>query len=145
MYVVICGILWFIQQVTFHNAFHYPPIILNIMRGELLLFMFRRLSKISQYTVKAQEMGKIIHLVSNEFNSFDIKGYALFALLITPFGIGGVQTLLVMRLGWPAFIILAVFVGFLPLQVGVAQMNTSLIEKVNVQKDKRVKVCSEII
>lgn len=145
MYVVICGVLWFIQQVTFHNTFHYPPVILNIMRGELLLFMFRRLSEISQYTIKAQEIGKIIHLVSNEFNSFDIKGYALFALLITPFGIGGVLTLLFMRLGWPAFIILAVFVGFLPLQVGVAQMNTSLIEKINVQKDKRVKVCSEII
>jgi hypothetical protein len=113
MYVVICGVLWFIQQVTFHNTFHYPPVILNIMRGELLLFMFRRLSEISQYTIKAQELGKIIHLISNEFNSFDIKGYALFALLITPFGIAGVITILFMRLRVACFYYFGVYLwGF---------------------------------
>ena len=82
--------------------------------------MFTKLSKLSQHTAKAQELGKIIHVISNEFNSFEIKGFALFALIVAPFGLAGVIAILFMRLGWPAFILLVVLVGFLPLQILIA-------------------------
>lgn len=124
MYIVICAGLSLVQQIASHNAYHESPIIVNRMRGELVFFMFTKLSKLSQYTAKAQDLGKIIHLISNEFNTFDIKGYCLFILFVIPFGLAGVITILVIRLGWPAFIILGVIVGFFPLQVLIGEINS---------------------
>jgi len=127
MYVVICGVLWFFQQITSQNSSYQMPIIFNRMRGELVLFMFTKLSTISQHTAKTQELGKIIHLISNEFSSFDIRGYSLFVLFVMPFGLTGVITIFVIRLGWPAFIILGVVLVFFPLQIFVGKINSSLI------------------
>lgn len=86
--------------------------------------MFTKLSKLSQHTAKAQELGKIIHVISNEFSSFDIKGFALFALIVAPFGLAGVIAILFMRLGWPAFIIFGVIVAFFPLQILIGEINS---------------------
>lgn len=124
MYMIICGVLWLVQHIATQNAYHESPIIVNRMRGELVFFMFTKLSNISQHTAKAQELGKIIHLISNEFSSFDIKGYSLFILLVIPFGLAGVIIILVIRLGWPAFIILGVILAFFPLQFLVGEMNS---------------------
>lgn len=33
MYVVICGMLWMIQTISHHNAYHESSIIINRMRG----------------------------------------------------------------------------------------------------------------
>ena len=54
MYVVICGALWLIQQNTNHNAFHESASIMIRIRSELVFLMFAKLSKMSQFSAKAQ-------------------------------------------------------------------------------------------
>ena len=42
-------------------------------------------------------------------------------------------------------IILSVLVLFLPLQILVGKLNSTIVQKVNVYKDKRINTCTEII
>lgn len=69
IYAVFCGVVWFIGLFSFHNGFYESQIFFNRMRSQLVLLVYTKLSKISQYTVKNQELGKIINLLSNDFNS----------------------------------------------------------------------------
>ena len=67
--VTFCGILWYIGQIFRHNAYYQVPILVGKIRSLLILLIFTKLSTISQYTAKAQELGKIINLLSNDFNT----------------------------------------------------------------------------
>ena len=57
----------------------------------------------------------------------------------------GVVGISVYRFGWPALILVVVFLVFVPLQVLVGKMNSLELEKINVDKDKRITICTEIV
>lgn len=107
--------------------------------------IYTKLSKISQYTAKTQELGKIINMLSNDFNTIETKSPIFFASMITPFALAGIIAILITRFGWPGILILCVIFFFLPFQILVSKMNSTIIQKVNIYKDKRIKVCTEII
>jgi len=65
--------------------------------------------------------------------------------MITPFALAGIIAILITRFGWPGILIAVVIIAILPLQIIVGKINGSIMQKVNVYKDKRVKVCSEVI
>ena len=65
--------------------------------------------------------------------------------MIAPLALGGIIAILITRFGWPGILIAAVIIFFLPLQILVGKMNGNIMQKVNVYKDRRVKVCSEVI
>lgn len=107
--------------------------------------MFIKLTKLSQHTAKSQELGKITNILSNDFNLIELKGPILFQALIVPFLVIGVIVILVIRLGWPGIIGPLVALIMIPIQFYVGKINSDLLKEVNVYKDKRVKVCTEII
>ena len=65
--------------------------------------------------------------------------------MIAPFAMAGIIAILMGRFGWPGMIILSVLVLFLPLQILVGKLNSTIVQKVNVYKDKRINTCTEII
>lgn len=69
LYAVFCGLLWFIGVIIGHNAYYEALIVINRIRSELVFLLYTKLSKISQYTAKSQEIGKITNLLSNDFNT----------------------------------------------------------------------------
>ena len=62
-----------------------------------------------------------------------------------PFALIGIIIILYFRFGWPGFIIFAIIIAFLPIQILVGKLNGTLLESVNVDKDLRIKVCAEVI
>lgn len=46
-------------------------------------------------------MGKIINLISNDFNSMESNAAALFISMIAPLSIIGIMIILYFRFGWP--------------------------------------------
>ena len=62
-----------------------------------------------------------------------------------PFALVGISAILVSRLGWPGIIILLMIVLLTPLQIYVGKWNGLLLQKVNINKDKRIKATTEII
>ncbi len=65
--------------------------------------------------------------------------------VISPISLIGVLVLLVLRLGPTGLVAIGVIVVLLPIQALISINNSKLIQQVNVPKDKRVKVCTEII
>lgn len=115
------------------------------MRSELIFIVYTRLTKLSQYTAKTQELGKIINLLSSDFNTIEVKSQIFFVSLVTPFTLIGVIVALVFRLGSPGLIIFVVILLFLPLQNFIGKRNGAIIQGINVYKDRRVKLCTEMI
>lgn len=134
IYSVCCGVLWLIGQVSKQNAYYQVSIVGRI-RSQLVFLIYTKLSKISQYTAKSQELGKIINLLSNDFNTIETKGSVFFAALVTPFALAGIIVILITRFGWPGILILGVILLILPVQILVGKLNGTIIQKINVYKD----------
>jgi ATP-binding cassette subfamily C (CFTR/MRP) protein 4 len=101
----------------------------------MVLLIYTRLSKLSQYTVKNQEIGKIINMLSNDFNTIETKCPLLFISLSSPLTMCGIMAILITRFGWPGVIIFGVTVAIIPFQVLVGKISGSLMQKLNVYKD----------
>ena len=65
-----------------------------------------------------------------------------FASLVFPFAFVGISAILIVRLGWPGVIGIAIPILAFPLQAIIAKKNGVLLQKVNVHKDIRVKICT---
>jgi ATP-binding cassette, subfamily C (CFTR/MRP), member 4 len=61
--------IWFVGQVFRHNAYYSIPIISCRIRAGLILLMYSIVSRLTTFTAKSAELGKIINLLSSDFNS----------------------------------------------------------------------------
>lgn len=68
-----------------------------------------------------------------------------FASIVFPFAFTGITIILILRLGWPGVIGIIIPILVFPIQNYISKKNGQLLEKVNVNKDLRVKICTEII
>ena len=85
--------------------------------------MCKKLSILSQYTAKSQEIGKIINMLSSDFNAMETFSVFFFAALITPFALLGIVVILITRFGWPGIIIIGVILLLLPVQTCIGKYN----------------------
>ena len=138
----LTGFLWFIGQIGRHNTFYESPILTTKIRSTLIALLFKKLTKFSQYTAKSQELGKIINMISNDFNMIELKAPIFFSMLISPLVLIGVIIILVFRLGWPGVIPAIVTLVLVPLQLYIGKVNGDILTEVNVFKDQRVKICT---
>lgn len=68
-YAGASSIVWFIGQVFRHNAYYSIPIISCRIRAGLILLMYAKVSRLTSFSAKSAELGKIINLLSSDFNS----------------------------------------------------------------------------
>ena len=115
------------------------------IRSALLGLLFRKITKVSQYMAKSQRLGKIINMLSNDFNIIDAKSRMFFGAFSAPIIFVGVIAILITRLGWPGVICPLVIIVLIPVQILIGKMNGSILQDINVHKDERVKLCTEII
>ena len=97
------------------------------LRSSLLTLLFKKLSGLSQYVIKSQELGKIINMISNDFNTLEFASPLFFASMISPIMFIGVIIILVLRLGWPGVIPIIVIMILIPLQLYVSKVNGSIV------------------
>ena len=62
-----------------------------------------------------------------------------------PFAFIGIAIILLVRLGWPGIVGIMIPILIFPIQNYIGKKNGQLLQKVNINKDLRVKVCTEII
>lgn len=69
IYAGISSAIWFLGQIFRHNAYYSIPIISCRIRAGLILLMYAKISRLTSFAIKSAEIGKIINLLSNDFNS----------------------------------------------------------------------------
>ena len=62
------GVVWFVGQVARQVNFNETAFLVGKIRPALVNLMFIKITKLSQYTAKSQELGKITNILSNDFN-----------------------------------------------------------------------------
>lgn len=137
-----CGALWFTGQLGRHNAFYEIPILAGRIRNELIFIIYVKLSKISQYTAKTQELKKVINVLSSDFHALELKAPIFFSSLVIPFALIGIWAILFNRFGWPGSLPIIVILIMMPIQAAVGNLNGSILSRVNQTKDRRIKACN---
>lgn len=79
-------------------------------------------------------------MISNDFNLIEIKAPFLFGLIVSPLGIIAVTVILVIRLESSGLIAIVIPLFFIPFQLILTFFIGQFIKKINVDKDKRVKM-----
>ena len=125
-----------------HNGFYEVTLLTTYLRSTLIGLLFKKMTKISQYMAKSQELGKIINMLSNDFNLFELKAPSFFAGMSTPIIVVGSIALLITRLGWVGIICPLVIILLIPLQLLIGRLNGVILEDINKYKDHRVKLCT---
>ena len=105
------------------------------MRSAIIGILFKKLTKISQYMAKSQELGKIINMFSNDFNLIELKAVWFFPASSAPIVIIGAIVLLITRLGWYGVICPVFIIALLPIQILIGKLNGKFLKKINVFKD----------
>ena len=79
-------------------------------------------------------------MLSNDFNIIEAKNSIFFNTLIIPFIFIGVAIILIIRLGWSGIIGIIVPILFFPIQNFISKKNGQLLQKVNINKDLRLRI-----
>lgn len=59
-----------------------------------------------------------------------------------PFAFVGIAIILLVRLGWPGLVGIFIPILIFPIQNYIGKKNGQILQKVNINKDLRVKVCT---
>lgn len=84
-------------------------------------------------------------MLSNDFNLLEIKAPFFFGLLICPIAYVSFFAIMIYRLGVEGIICLCVPIIFIPFQIWLGRVNGKMLVDVNLEKDHRVKITTEII
>lgn len=145
IFALCSGILLILSQIGKNNGMYESRFLASRAKSELIFLIYAKISKISQYTAKSQELGKIMNLLSNDFNSIESKIPMIFSSLVAPFALIGAITIITFRFGWPGLLIAAVIISIVPLQIVISRYNGKILKKINTNKDQRIKICTEIM
>ena len=137
--------VWFLGQIFRHNAYYSIPIISCRIRAGLILLMYTKVSRLTAFTAKSAELGKIINLLSSDFNSIETKLPFILAGLMFPLGVIGGTIIICLRVGWGGIFTFIVPLMVFPLSIFISRRIKDYILRINVSKDGRIKLCSEII
>jgi hypothetical protein len=69
----------------------------------------------------------------------------LLIAIVIPFALIGILSIIYLRFSWPGMLIVGVLIAFLPFQIILGKINGTILQKVNIHKDTRIKVCAEVI
>ena len=116
-FVLGIGGSWIGKAIANHNMFYEIAIIPAKLKNALILMIFEKISSMSEYSVKAQEIGKIINFISNDFNTIEGKMVFVMISLSLPIKIIGISVMLYLRLSWFFFLILFMIILIIVLQV----------------------------
>lgn len=141
---IACGI-WFFGQVFRHNAYYSIPIISCRIRAGVILLLFSKVSRLTSFSAKTSELGKINNLLSSDFNAIETKLPFVLAGLMLPFGLIGGTVLIWIMVGWPAVFTFIIPLIIFPIVLKISKKIKDFIVLITLSKDKRIKLCSELI
>jgi hypothetical protein len=58
-----------LSSIFFHNSYLKSSILNNKIRAAIIMIIYKRVSGLSQYIIRNADTGKIINMISNDFNS----------------------------------------------------------------------------
>jgi len=148
MAYVWAGILagtFIIAFITEHHAFHQKFLVPMYLKGALSSILYKKIGKLSVYSLNKISTGKLINIVTNDMNMFEIIGEYFADVIVGFLGLIASTALL-----WHFFnVTVLVGIGYMVLTFPIQAIITNLSMKPRIAlskaTDERVKVTSEVI
>ena len=128
----------------------------NNVKNEILIFgmetmyslvylIYDRISKISSYSFKSSNLGKIVSLVSSDFSTVLNKLSNLFAGFFAPLEVIACSVMIIIKFRWTGVLVITAILLVIPLSMLMVKISVKIREGVNIQKDERIIRTAELI
>jgi ABC-type multidrug transport system fused ATPase/permease subunit len=145
IYAGVIVLISYICQLAKQSGFVRSHMLATRIKGSLSMLLYAKTSSLTSYVIKSSQLGKITNLLASDLGVIENRLSNFLGSFNFPiYAIGG-TTLLVIRLGWPGILGVLLVILTLPLSNCVSKYNGTLIQKINVYKDKRIQTTSEVI
>ena len=139
------GFFWLLKAIFSHNLFYESNMISAKSKNVIILMIYEKIAKLSKNVVDGHEIGKIINMISNDFNVVELKVKDLLMTISFPIKLIGYFFLLFYRLGWMCLILFVFIFFIICFQLLLGKFSGHFLKQINVQKDQRIKIYTEII
>ena len=65
---LLAGFGWLLTRCSFTNTFYSLDIFYQVQRQILMMIMYEKVSKVSEFVIRSKEIGKIYNLLMSDFN-----------------------------------------------------------------------------
>jgi hypothetical protein len=69
LYAVLLIFSLVLSSIFFHNSYLKSSILNNKIRSSVIMIIYKRVSNFTQYIIRNADTGKIINMISNDFNA----------------------------------------------------------------------------
>lgn len=145
IYAGIIVAISYICQLMKQTGYVRSHMTASRIKSSLSMLLYAKTSSLTSYVIKSSQLGKITNLLASDLGVIENRLASFLGSFNFPvYAIGG-TTLLVIRLGWPGILGILLVILSLPLSNCVSKYNSTLIQDINVYKDKRIQTTSEVI
>ena len=141
----IVSVSWIFKSIMFNNTKNNLQIFSVVLMYSLICLIYDRVSKLSTYSFKQNNLGRIVSLVSSDFDVILIKFPTLMEGLFVPLEIIACSVLIILQFGWTGVVVIAVILLIIPLSVCIVKISVKMRKGINVHKDARVSQAAELI
>ena len=111
------------------------------LKSALAMLLYAKVSKMTSYVLNTSEMiSKITNLIANDLVVLESRVPIIIHLFVFPFLFIATLVLLLVRIGWPSLIGMAIVALTIPLMLFISGKNKEILTGVNALKDKRVQM-----
>ena len=133
------------MQLCRHRSYQNATLLASKIKSGILTLIYAKISSLSSYVIKSSQLGKLINLLASDMSVIKFRLGTLMNLISFPISIIGITTLLIIQIGWPGIAGIVTILLIVPISNGISKRNGTIIQEINVFKDKRIKMTTEII
>ena len=142
---LLTGLVWFFTRCAELNTYHFVDVFYQAQRQVLIMIIYERVSKVSEFVIKSKEVSKIYNLITSDFNITESYVHVAFFLLSIPLEFIGIICLISVKIGWSCIIVGIIVLIPIPIQMCLGKVKASYLKEANEFKDSRIKIYSEIV
>ena len=145
---LVAGIVmacWILQVVFFNNAKNEADQLTEKAKNSLLVLLYKKVSKLSSFSLKQHNLGDIIGLISSDYSTINDKAVSFFGGFFAPMEYIAGGYVIFSRLGLAGGITLFAMIFIIILTMGISKLTVNIRRTVNVHKDQRISLLSEMV
>lgn len=108
IYLSILCVLWYFKQLFAQSNFTRSYLLIQKVNVSLSMLLFGKVTYLSSYCAKSLNIGKLKNLVENDLSILDAGIGFILNIVSLPLEIIGLSVLLIIRLGWPGAVGVAI-------------------------------------
>ena len=141
IYVAVLSVIWYLSQLFKEHGLNKAYIVAAKIKSALAMLLYAKVYKMSSFVLRnSHQISRITNLVANDLTVMEQRAAILMHITVFPMLFVGVTIILLLRIGWPSLVGLAVLLLSIPLTIKISSINKEILTQVNIRKDKRVQM-----